>query len=86
MLQSIHACVNPFIYTIMSKQFRKDCLKIFAKLMDCAVICHCCQNATIESADELKYHNRFKSQRKKRSDEIAMNIHRISDEEHSAEV
>ena len=87
-LQSIHACVNSFIYTIMSKQFREDCLKSFAKLLDCAVVCHCCQNAVIDNQPiiELKYQNRLKSQRKKRSDEIAMNILSISDEKQSAEV
>lgn len=40
-LMNIHACVNPFLYGIMSRQFRQDYMKILACLLDCPILRRC---------------------------------------------
>lgn len=90
-LQNIHACVNPFIYGIMSKQFREDYMKIFAAwLLDCPIFCRCFARIITENhpTNERNHQNRIRLERKDRKleDEHAVDMRRISEEVHSFQI
>lgn len=81
-LQNIHACVNPFIYGTMSKQFRENYMKILANLLDrCSIFRRCI--GTIHPTKERKHQmKRFEGndgrlEENARIDEI--NVQQISD-------
>lgn len=93
-LQICHACVNPFIYGVMSKQFRGDYLKICAQLLDCPV--NCCRrigrrNSKNHRTKEFNSPIRWIKNRNKELDQTeemtgVINMRQVSDEEPSAEI
>lgn len=93
-LQICHACVNPFIYGVMSKQFRGDYLKICAQLLDCPD--NCCRhigrrNSKNHRTKEFNSPTRWIKNRNKELDQTeemtgVINMRQVSDEEPSAEI
>ena len=45
LLPYIHSCINPFIYTLMSKNFRRSALRRWQRLSAacCTLACYCCR-------------------------------------------
>ncbi|XP_073243575.1 galanin receptor type 1-like [Porites lutea] len=87
-LQTIHASINPFIYGIMSKHFRKEYMKILATLFNCFTCNrYCVERVVIENipAEDLMYHSSRMNSKTKRSDDNERIINgEVSEEERSA--
>ena len=87
-LQNIHACVNPFIYGIMSRQFRQDYMKIFACLLDWPIFRRCFRKH--QSIKKRRYRKKLFKVNRRRLKQNAVtediNMHQISDRVHFAKM